>query len=232
MFIEVKNVTKKYGKNDNEFYALNNASLEIEQKEIAVILGPSGSGKSTLMNIIGGLDKVDSGEVSVNGRRIDNMSDKQLLQYRKDDLGFIFQSYNLVPDITAYENIKLICDVAEDTIPAEELIEKLGLKQFRDHFPKELSGGQQQRVAIARAMVKKPKLLLCDELTAALDTASSKEALCLVQEMNETYGTTTIIVTHNENITAMADRIIRLRDGRIVSNTKNDNKISASELEL
>ena len=184
------------------------------------------------MHIIGGLDKVDSGEVSVNGRRIDNMSDKQLLQYRKDDLGFIFQSYNLVPDITAYENIKLICDVAEDTIPAEELIEKLGLKQFRDHFPKELSGGQQQRVAIARAMVKKPKLLLCDELTAALDTASSKEALCLVQEMNETYGTTTIIVTHNENITAMADRIIRLRDGRIVSNTKNDNKISASELEL
>ena len=232
MFIELKKVTKKYGSGENAVYALRSTDLEMEEGEIAVALGPSGSGKSTLLNIIGGLDNVDEGSVKVGDKQLSDMRSGQLSEYRRKDIGFIFQTYNLVSDLTAYENAELISDTADDTIPVDTLFEELGLTQYKDHFPKELSGGQQQRVAIARAMVKKPRILLCDEPTAALDSKSSKDVLSLIEKMNKEYKTTIIIITHNEIIAGMADRIIKLKDGEIRENYKNPNKISSDELEM
>lgn len=232
MFIELKNVTKKYGSGENAVYALRSTDLEMEEGEIAVALGPSGSGKSTLLNIIGGLDNVDEGSVKIGDKQLSDMRSGQLSAYRRKDIGFIFQTYNLVSDLTAYENAELISDTADDTIPVDTLFEELGLTQYKDHFPKELSGGQQQRVAIARAMVKKPRILLCDEPTAALDSKSSKDVLSLIEKMNKEYKTTIIIITHNEIIAGMADRIIKLKDGEIRENYKNPNKISSDELEM
>ena len=232
MFIELKKVTKKYGSGENAVYALRSTDLEMEEGEIAVALGPSGSGKSTLLNIIGGLDNVDEGSVKVGDKQLSDMRSGQLSDYRRKDIGFIFQTYNLVSDLTAYENAELISDTADDTIPVDTLFEELGLTQYKDHFPKELSGGQQQRVAIARAMVKKPRILLCDEPTAALDSKSSKDVLSLIEKMNKEYKTTIIIITHNEIIAGMADRIIKLKDGEIRENYKNPNKISSDELEM
>lgn len=232
MFITVKNATKRYGTKENAIYALNDVSFETEQGEIVVILGASGSGKSTLLNMLGGLDQPDSGKIEVNGHHLEAMSGKQLSEYRRTDVGFIFQSYNLVPDLTAYENAELICDTADNTISVETLFQELGLSEHKNHFPKELSGGQQQRVAIARAMVKNPKLLLCDELTAALDSKSSKEVLKLVEKMNQNHGTTILIVTHNELIAKMADRVIKMKDGKIIENGLNAEKVKAAELEM
>lgn len=232
MFIELKNVTKKYGDGENAVYALRSTNLEMEEGEIVVALGPSGSGKSTLLNIIGGLDNADEGSVKIGDLQLSNMKSNQLSEYRRKDIGFIFQTYNLVSDLTAYENAELITDTANDIIPVDTLFEELGLTQYKDHFPKELSGGQQQRVAIARAMVKKPRILLCDEPTAALDSKSSKDVLTLIEKMNKKYKTTIIIITHNEIIAGMADRIIKLKDGKIVENYKNPNKISSDELEM
>ena len=174
MFIEGKNLVKKYGKGDATVWALNHADFEIGKGEIAVILGPSGSGKSTLLNILGGLDTADEGSITVDGEKLSDMSQKALEKYRRNDLGFVFQSYNLTPDLTALENVEMTAELTADPLNTAELMEKLGLGDHLHHFPKELSGGQQQRVAIARAMVKKPKLLLCDELTGALDSKSSK----------------------------------------------------------
>ena len=232
MFIEGKNLVKKYGKGDATVWALNHADFAISKGEIAVILGPSGSGKSTLLNILGGLDTADEGSITVDGEKLSDMSQKTLEKYRRNDLGFVFQSYNLTPDLTALENVEMTAELTADQLNTAELMEKLGLGDHLHHFPKELSGGQQQRVAIARAMVKKPKLLLCDELTGALDSKSSKEVLQLIEQVNRDYGTTIVIITHNELIAGMADRVLRIKDGKVVSDTVNNAKIKAEEMEL
>lgn len=232
MFIEGKKLVKKYGKGDATVWALNHADFEIGKGEIAVILGPSGSGKSTLLNILGGLDTADEGSITVDGEKLSDMSQKALEKYRRNDLGFVFQSYNLTPDLTALENVEMTAELTTAPLNTAELMEKLGLGAHLHHFPKELSGGQQQRVAIARAMVKKPKLLLCDELTGALDSKSSKEVLQLIEQVNRDYGTTIVIITHNELIAGMADRVLRIKDGKVVSDTVNNAKIKAEEIEL
>lgn len=232
MYIEGKNLVKKYGKGEATVYALDHTDFSMEKGEIVVILGPSGSGKSTLLNILGGLDKATEGALMVDGVDLEKMSAKELELYRRDRLGFIFQSYNLTPDLTARENIEMTAELVKEPLPVDELMEELGLVKYEKHFPKELSGGQQQRVAIARAMVKKPDLLLCDELTGALDSKSSRDVLRRIQAMNDTYGTTSVIITHNENIAGMADRVIRIKDGKAVANVRNENKQSVEEMEL
>ena len=232
MFIEGKDLVKKYGKGEATVYALDHTDFSMEKGEIVVILGPSGSGKSTLLNILGGLDKVTEGSMMVDGVNLEKMSAKELEVYRRNKLGFIFQSYNLTPDLTVRENIEMTAELVKEPLDVDALMESLGLAKYEKHFPKELSGGQQQRTAIARAMVKKPDILLCDELTGALDTKSSKDVLKRVQSMNDTYKTTVVIITHNVNIASMADRIIKITDGKVVSNTKNADKKRVEEMEL
>jgi putative ABC transport system ATP-binding protein len=232
MFIKLSKAVKKYGAGDALVYALNNADLTINQGEICVILGPSGSGKSTLLNMIGGLDTMDAGELTIGDRNISTLKMKALTEYRREDIGFIFQFYNLIPDLTVAENIEVVADISKNPMDIEEVMKALEIDQFRFRFPKELSGGQQQRVAIARAMIKNPKLLLCDELTGALDSKSSKEVLMYVEKVNAAYGTTIIIITHNASIQEMADRVINIRDGEVVKNELNENKIKAEELNI
>ena len=232
MFIEGKELVKKYGKGEATVYALDHTDFSMEKSEIVVILGPSGSGKSTLLNILGGLDKATEGSMIVDGKDLEKMSAKELEIYRRDKLGFVFQSYNLTPDLTVRENVEMTAELVKDPLDVDALIENLGLTKYEKHFPKELSGGQQQRVAIARAMVKKPDILLCDELTGALDTKSSKDVLRRVQKMNDTYKTTVVIITHNLNIAQMADRIIKITDGKVTSNLKNADKKRVEEMEL
>lgn len=232
MFITLKNAVKQYGQGEAAVYALDDASFELEEGKICVILGPSGSGKSTLLNMLGGLDSLDKGELTVAGRTLTGLSRDKLTQYRKEDVGFVFQFYNLIPDLTVEENIEVVSDIAENPLDIEEVLEALDIKKYRTRFPKELSGGQQQRVAIARAMIKNPKLLLCDELTGALDTKSSRSVLKFVEKMNKQFGTTIIIITHNEAISQMADRIIWIKDGKTAKSKNNENKILAENLEL
>ena len=232
MFIEGKGLVKRYGKGEATVYALDHTDFSMEKGEVVVILGPSGSGKSTLLNILGGLDKVTEGSMMVDGVDLEKMSAKELEAYRRNKLGFIFQSYNLTPDLTVRENIEMTAELVKDSLSVDNLMENLGLTKYEKHFPKELSGGQQQRTAIARAMVKKPDILLCDELTGALDTKSSKDVLKRVQSMNDAYKTTIVIITHNVNIAGMADRIIKITDGKVVSNTKNTDKKRVEEMEL
>lgn len=232
MFITLRNATKKYGKGESLVYALDHANLEIDKGEICVILGPSGSGKSTLLNMLGGLDHLDEGEIRVGDRNLSGYKGNMLTDYRKEDVGFVFQFYNLIPDLTVAENIEVVADIAENPLNIDEVLEAMGMKKYLFRFPKELSGGQQQRVAIARAIIKNPKLLLCDELTGALDTKSSKTVLEFIEKINRLYKTTTVIITHNETIAKMADRIIYIKDGKTQENRINTEKISASELEL
>ncbi len=232
MFIKVKNAVKKYGKGETEVYALDHATLELEEGKICVILGPSGSGKSTLLNMLGGLDTLDEGELTVAGRTLTGLNQEKRTAYRKEDVGFVFQFYNLIPDLTVEENIEVVEDISEKPLDMEEVLNALEIEKYRRRFPKELSGGQQQRVAIARAMIKNPRLLLCDELTGALDTKSSRQVLRFIEKMNRQFGTTIVIITHNEAIADMADQVIRLKDGRVLENRTNGQKTDASRLAL
>lgn len=230
MFLEVRNLIKSYGENDNNIKVLDDISLDIEKGEICSLLGPSGSGKSTLLNLIGGLERADTGDIVINGRTISKLKDKQLGEYRRNDLGFIFQFYNLIPDLSVKENIEIGSAIVTETLDLGELLAALGLEDQCDKLPNQLSGGQQQRCAIGRALIKKPSLLICDEPTGALDYKTSKEILTLICDINKKFNTTIIIATHNEAISHIAHRTIRLRDGKIHENITNDNTIAASEL--
>lgn len=230
MFLEVKNLTKSYGEGDNRIKVLEDVSLNISKGEICSLLGPSGSGKSTLLNLIGGLERADGGDIIIDGLTISKLKDKELGEYRRNDLGFIFQFYNLIPDLSVKENIEIGSAIVSDSMCLRELIAALGLEDQCDKLPNQLSGGQQQRCAIGRALIKKPALLICDEPTGALDYKTSKEILTLICDINKKYDTTIIIATHNEAISQIAHRTIRLRDGKIHENITNDHIIAASEL--
>ena len=232
MFIDIKDARKHYGEGETLVNALDGVSLSLGEGRIYVILGPSGSGKSTLLNMIGGLDSLDSGEITISGRNISRSDKKKMTDYRREDVGFVFQFYNLIPDLTVQENIQVVADIAKQPMDIEEVMKALDIDKYKNRFPKELSGGQQQRVAIARALIKNPKILLCDELTGALDSKSSRNVLKFIEKVNERFKTTIIIITHNEAIADMADTVIRIKDGQVASCTNNGNKRSAEELEL
>ena len=231
IMISLKNINKHYGEGASLFYALKDINLDINKEEIVVILGPSGSGKSTLMNLIGGIDRGDSGELIVDGVDILKLKDKELTKYRGDKIGFVFQFYNLIPNLTVEENIEVVSDIVKESLSIDYVLEAVGLLDQKGKFPKQLSGGQQQRVAIARALVKNPDILLCDEPTGALDYNTSKEVLNLLKEVNKKFNTTVIIITHNNAIAQMADRIIKIRSGEITKNILNDNVISPEGIE-
>lgn len=232
MFIEVKDAKKQYGEGDAAVYALDGVDLSLDKGKTCVILGPSGSGKSTLLNMIGGLDSLDSGEIIIDGQNITKLNKKALTAYRKQSVGFIFQFYNLIPDLTVEENVQVVAEIADKPLDMDEILSALDIEKYRFRFPRELSGGQQQRVAIARAMVKNPKLLLCDELTGALDTKSSRSVLRFIEKINREYCTTTLIITHNEAIAEMSDVVVRIKDGRVDSVTENTAKKTADDIDL
>lgn len=232
MFIDIKDARKHYGEGETLVNALDGVSLSLGEGRIYVILGPSGSGKSTLLNMIGGLDSLDSGEITISGRNISRSDKKKMTDYRREDVGFVFQFYNLIPDLTVQENIQVVADIAKQPMDIEEVMKALNIDKYKNRFPKELSGGQQQRVAIARALIKNPKILLCDELTGALDSKSSRNVLKFIEKVNEQFKTTIIIITHNEAIADMADTVIRIKDGQVASCIDNNSKHSAEELEL
>lgn len=232
MFIQMQHAKKSYGKGEREVHALDDTELALEQGKIYVILGPSGSGKSTMLNMLGGLDSLDSGSITVDGKEISKLKSGELTKYRRSDVGFVFQFYNLIPDLTVKENIQVVSDIAKEPLLLDEVMQAVDIEKYKDRFPNELSGGQQQRVAIARAIIKNPKLLLCDELTGALDSKTSKNVLKFVEKVNAQFGTTVAIITHNEVIAGMADGVIRIKDGKVVANIVNETKIPADKLEL
>ena len=231
MFLEIKDLKKSFGTDANRVEVLKGISFEIEKGEICVLLGPSGSGKSTLLNIIGGIDQADSGYVSIQGEKTAMMKEKVLTGYRRKHLGYIFQMYNLIPNLNVKENVEVGAYLSDAPLDIDELLHTLGLYEHRHKLPNQLSGGQQQRVSIGRAIVKNPDILLCDEPTGALDYTTSKEILQLIEEVNQKYSNTIIMVTHNEAIRLMADHVIKLRDGKIRHDDRITEKISAAELE-
>lgn len=231
MFLEVKGIQKSFGSGENRTEVLKGINFSLEKGEICVLLGPSGSGKSTLLNIIGGIDAADAGSVSINGEKTEEMSEKTLTMYRRRHLGYIFQMYNLIPNLNVKENIEVGAYLSEHPLDINDLLHTLGLYEHRYQMPNQLSGGQQQRTAIGRAIVKNPDILLCDEPTGALDYHTSKEILALIEDVNRKFGNTVVMVTHNDAIRNMADRVIRLRDGQIRSNETNAVRIAAKDLE-
>ena len=231
MFMEIQGLKKSFGSGSNKVTVLKGIDFSLERGEFCVLLGPSGSGKSTLLNIIGGIDTPDRGAVIVNGEKMADMTEKTLTKYRRNHLGYVFQMYNLIPNLNVQENIEVGAYLSDDPLDVNELMHTLGLYEHRHKMPNQLSGGQQQRTSIGRAIVKNPDILLCDEPTGALDYNTSKEILALIEKVNQTYGNTVIMVTHNDAIKNMADRVIRLRDGMIRKNYINENKIPASDLE-
>ncbi len=230
-FCEIRNIKKSFGGGENRVEVLKGIDLNIEKGEICVLLGPSGSGKSTLLNIIGGIENADEGTVSVNGELLADMSEKALTEYRRHHLGYVFQAYNLIPNLTVRENIEVGAYLSKNSLGIDELMETLGIADQKNKLPNQLSGGQQQRTSIGRAIVKNPDILLCDEPTGALDYNTSKEILKLIEDVNKKYGNTVIMVTHNDAIKNMADRVFKLRDGVIRKSYVNEKKISASELD-
>ena len=231
MYLEVKDVKKSYGKDQSYIQVLKGVSTSVEKGQMCVIQGTSGSGKSTLLNCIGGLDTMDSGSVTVDGKEIFGLKSAELSDYRRDNLGFIFQFYNLVPNLTVRENIRICSHISQSPLDVDEILETLGMTEHQKKFPAQLSGGQQQRCAIARALVKNPKLLLCDEPTGALDSKTSRDILVLLEEINRKYGTTMLIVTHNNSIKNMVHKVIYIKDGLITKDYVNETRIPAAELE-
>lgn len=231
MYLEVSDVKKSYGEGGSYIQVLKGVSLQVKQGDMCVIQGTSGSGKSTLLNCIGGLDTIESGSIKVDGTEIAGMKADELSDYRRDYLGFIFQFYNLVPNLTVRENIQVCEYLTDQPLNMDELLEILGLTEHQNKFPAQLSGGQQQRCAIARALIKNPKMLLCDEPTGALDSKTSRDILILLEKINATYGTTMLIVTHNNSIKNMVDQVVIVKDGQIRKDYYNETKVPAAELE-
>lgn len=231
MYLEVKNMKKSYGENGSYVEVLRGITTGVKQGQMCVIQGTSGSGKSTFLNCIGGLDTLDSGSIQVDGTEIFGMKQEKLSDYRRDNLGFIFQFYNLVPNLTVKENIQVCEYLTKQPLDIDELMETLGLTEHQNKFPSQLSGGQQQRCAIARALIKNPKLLLCDEPTGALDSKTSRDILILLEEINRKYGTTMLIVTHNNSIKNMVHKVIIIKDGQIKKEYENETRVPAAELE-
>lgn len=229
-FLSIGNLSKSFGQGEARVQVLKDISCDIERGEICVLFGPSGSGKSTFLNMVGGLEPADCGSISVNGVDITKLSDHDLVEYRRRELGFIFQFYNLVPDLTVRENIEVCQYLSHEPLPLDDLLKSLGLWEHRGKFPNQISGGQQQRCAIGRALVKNPSLLLCDEPTGALDYHTSKEILELMERINQEYGCTMVIVTHNDAIRHMSHHILRLRDGQLAENVHNTHLLPAREL--
>ena len=231
MFLEIKGIKKSFGAGESRVDVLKGINLEIEKGEFCVLLGPSGSGKSTLLNIISGIDGADAGSITIQGERLEDMKEKKLSLYRRKHLGYIFQMYNLIPNLTVRENIEVGAYLSDRPLDVDELLHTLGLYEHQRKLPNQLSGGQQQRTAIGRAIVKNPDILLCDEPTGALDYNTSKEILKLIETVNHKYGNTIVMVTHNDAIKDMADRVVKLRDGMIRRNYQNEQKIPAADLE-
>ena len=231
MFIDISDIKKSYGAGESRVEVLKGISFGVEKGEFCVLLGPSGSGKSTLLNIIGGIDDADSGYISINGEKIENMKEKALTDYRRRHLGYIFQMYNLIPNLNIKENVETGAYLSDHPLDVDDILKTLGLYEHRHKLPNQLSGGQQQRTAIGRAVVKNPDILLCDEPTGALDYHTSKEILKLIETVNQKYSTTIIMVTHNEAIKDMADKVVKLRDGMIRRVIENDRKLTADELD-
>ena len=231
MFMEIQGLKKSFGSGSNKVTVLKGIDFSLERGEFCVLLGPSGSGKSTLLNIIGGIDTPDRGAVIVNGEKMADMTEKTLTKYRRNHLGYVFQMYNLIPNLSVRENIEVGAYLSDRSLELDELLKTLGLYEHRNKLPNQLSGGQQQRTAIGRAIIKNPDILLCDEPTGALDYKTSKEILCLIEQINQKYGNTVIMVTHNDAIKNMADRVVKLRDGQIRKNYVNETKIAAADLE-
>ena len=231
MFLTIRGIRKSFGAGESRVEVLKGLDLEVRKGEFCVLLGPSGSGKSTLLNIIGGIDGADEGSITIDGERLENMNEKKLSLYRRKHLGYIFQMYNLIPNLTVRENVEVGAYLSDHPLDVDELLHTLGIYDQQKKLPNQLSGGQQQRPAIGRAIVKNPDSLLCDEPTGALDYNTSKEILKLIETVNQKYGNTIIMVTHNDAIKDMADRVVRLRDGMIRKNYCNEQKIPAAELE-
>ena len=231
MFIDISDIKKSYGAGESRVEVLKGISFGVEKGEFCVLLGPSGSGKSTLLNIIGGIDDADSGYISINGEKIENMKEKALTDYRRRHLGYIFQMYNLIPNLNIKENVETGAYLSDHPLDVDDILKTLGLYEHRHKLPSQLSGGQQQRCPIGRAIVKNPDILLCDEPTGALDYNTSKEILKLIETVNQKYSTTIIMVTHNEAIKDMADKVVKLRDGMIRRVVENDRKLTADELD-
>ena len=231
MFLEISGIKKHFGEGESRVDVLKGIDAQIQKGEICVLLGPSGSGKSTLLNIIGGIDNPDSGYISINGERTADMNEKALTLYRRKHLGYIFQMYNLIPNLNIKENIEVGAYLSDNPLDVDSLLKSLGLYEHRHKLPNQLSGGQQQRTAIGRAIIKNPDILLCDEPTGALDYDTSKEILKLISDLNQQYGSTVVMVTHNDALKDMADRVIQLHDGKIRRNYCNEHKLSVEELE-
>ena len=230
-FLEIVDVKKSYGEGDTKQQVLRGMNFTVANGEFCVLLGPSGSGKSTLLNIIGGIDNADSGFISINGDKLEDMDEKTLTQYRRKHLGYVFQLYNLIPNLNVKENIEVGAYLSDNPLDIDDLLHTLGLYEHRHKLPSQLSGGQQQRTSIGRAIVKNPDILLCDEPTGALDYNTSKDILKLIEDVNQKYGNTIIMVTHNEAIQHMADHTIKLRDGVVRKNIVNEEKVSAMDLD-